>query len=491
MEMMSELDIKEPESKEENRLEMEETPQPDSETIGEETRTSGNKSFEQLVDEYAYELPKRGQILEGKVIRIDEDAILVDVGLKRDAVVPGREITQLDSELFDSLSPGSKVYVFVLRPPSGDQDLLVSINKGLEHQSWLKALQELENETILELPIVGFNKGGLLVKFENLRGFVPTSQVPNLRRIGDRERVQRKKQEMISESLLVKPVEVDQHRNRLVFSATAALDERRQRRLHELENGQVFLQAKVVSVVDFGVFIDLDGVDGLVHISQLDWTMVEKPSDLFKPGDEIDVKVINVDTERGRVSLSRKALLPSPWDTIDERYRTGDVLEGKVTRVLAFGAFVELERGLEGLVHVSELGYSSTGKPEEVVSEGDRVLVRILDIDKGRERLSLSMRRVPLNEQMVWINKEAKTPASSLPAEEPQPVPASEIIASQETNRETELEAGVAAINEPSPEDSEGEIGSEVENDIQIEAQTNEGKAEPDVDLDGDTLSTV
>lgn len=450
----------------------------DATTSTPEEETKEEKWFEQLVEDYDYESPKRGQILEGQIIRIDEDAILVGVGLKRDAIIPGKDLNNVDDKILENLSPGDKIIVSVLRPPVGDQDLLVSLQKGIEYESWQKAEQYLETGEMLELEVVGHNRGGLLVTFESLRGFLPYSQVPELRRIRDRQRAEQIKREMVGTELPVKVIEVNRKRRRLIFSARAAQEERREQRLKELEVGQI-IRGPVVNIVKFGVFIDLDGVDGLVHISKLDWQRVNHPSDLFKVGDEIEVKVIDVDVERERVSLDRKSLQPSPWDNFEQNHSPGETLEGRVTNVLDFGAFVELEEGVEGLVHVSEIGYSSTGRPQDVVRPGDRVLVRILDIDTERERISLSMRQVPLERQIAWSLEHSEQEGSeeSEEAGETQTTEASE--AGQEA--EAELQQAETAADEEQPAEVEAEQEETVEAEVVAEPEAQaEVEAEPE-----------
>jgi small subunit ribosomal protein S1 len=461
------------------------------------------KWFEQLVEDYDYESPKRGQILEGQIIRIDEDAILVGVGLKRDAIIPGKDLNNVDDEILENLSPGDKIIVSVLRPPVGDQDLLVSLQKGIEYESWQKAEQYLETGEMLELEVVGHNRGGLLVTFESLRGFLPYSQVPELRRIRDRQRAEKIKREMVGTELPVKVIEVNRKRRRLIFSARAAQEERREQRLKELEVGQI-IRGPVVNIVKFGVFVDLDGVDGLVHISKLDWQRVNHPSDLFKVGDEIEVKVIDVDVERERVSLDRKSLQPSPWDNFEKNHSPGETLEGRVTNVLDFGAFVELVEGVEGLVHVSEIGYSSTGRPQDVVRPGDQVLVRILDIDTDRERISLSMRQVPLERQIAWSlehseqgeegsseegsGEEAQATLETKTAEaEPAEVEAEQeetVEAEAEPEAQAEAEAETEAQVEAEPEaQAEAEAETEAEPEAQAEAEP-EAQAEAEAETE-------
>jgi small subunit ribosomal protein S1 len=463
------------------------------------------KWFEQLVEDYDYESPKRGQILEGQIIRIDEDAILVGVGLKRDAIIPGKDLNNVDDEILENLSPGDKIIVSVLRPPVGDQDLLVSLQKGIEYESWQKAEQYLETGEMLELEVVGHNRGGLLVTFESLRGFLPYSQVPELRRIRDRQRAEKIKREMVGTELPVKVIEVNRKRRRLIFSARAAQEERREQRLKELEVGQI-IRGPVVNIVKFGVFVDLDGVDGLVHISKLDWQRVNHPSDLFKVGDEIEVKVIDVDVERERVSLDRKSLQPSPWDNFEKNHSPGETLEGRVTNVLDFGAFVELVEGVEGLVHVSEIGYSSTGRPQDVVRPGDQVLVRILDIDTDRERISLSMRQVPLERQIAWSlehseqgeegsseegsGEEAQATLETKTAEaEPAEVEAEQeetVEAEAEPEAQAEAEAETEAQVEAEPEaQAEAEAETEAEPEAQAEAEP-EAQAEAEAETEAE-----
>ncbi|MCK4975773.1 MAG: S1 RNA-binding domain-containing protein, partial [Anaerolineales bacterium] len=332
--------------------------------------------YEEYIDQYEYEQPKRGQILEGEILRINDDAIVVGIGQKRDAIVPAKDLNRLDREVLEKLSLGDRVLVSVIYIPGGDKDLLVSLSQGIGYKSWKRAEEYLADARNIELEVVGHNKGGLLVKFESLQGFVPASQVPEIRQIHDRERVQHLKEEMVGTILMLKAIEVDRQRRRLVFSALTAQEAKRKQRLQELEAGQIFHNVKVASVVNFGIFVDLEGVDGLVHLSELDWQVVKHPSESFKIGDEIDIQILDVDVENQRVSLSRKALLPNPWDAFNEDHHSGEIVSGKVTRVLDFGAFVELASGIVGLVHSSEVGYSASGDPQDVVKAGDIILVR-------------------------------------------------------------------------------------------------------------------
>jgi small subunit ribosomal protein S1 len=357
--------------------------------------------YEDYIHQFDYEPPKQGQIIEGEIVSIAEDSILVEVGLKRTGIVPNRDLNLLDEEYLKSLSVGDSVHVCVLRQGSGDQDLLVSIHKGLEHKLWKEVEFHKENETILELPVVGMNRGGLIMQYKSLRAFMPFSHIPELKRVRDRNRSEAIKRDLVGKTLQVKVIEIHQDRNRIILSAQDVLEEQRRKQLEALEKGQV-LQGKVVGIVDFGVFVNLGSLDGLVHISELAWQPVKHPSDLVKVGDEMEVQVLDVNLERERISLSRKALIPGPFDQFAEAHQVGETIEGCVTHVVKFGAFVELAPGVEGLVHTSEFGYSDFKDPKEVIHPGEKVLVRILKLDPERRRVSLSMRDVPLERQLAW-----------------------------------------------------------------------------------------
>ena len=358
-------------------------------------------SFEELMSDYEFQMPEVGQVIQGVLIRIDEDGALVDIGVKRDAMVPARDLTQIDKEVLANMHPGDKVVAYVTNLPTGDQDLQVSLSKGMEFHDWLEAEKLKQNGEIVNLSIIGHNRGGLIVQFLNLRGFLPFSQVPELREANNPHYAEAVKKELVGSSKEMKVIEVAPDRNRLIFSALEAQTERRKKRLEELQKGQV-LQGKVASLVDFGAFVNLDGVDGLVHISQLTWKKVKHPSEVLKVGDEIQVKVLEINMDQQRVSLSHKAVLPSPWETIGEVYKPGDYVEVVITRIVDFGSFARLPDGIEGLIHASQIGYSAVQNPKDAVKTGDRVLVKILEIHSERRRMALSMRQVPLEKQMAW-----------------------------------------------------------------------------------------
>jgi small subunit ribosomal protein S1 len=365
---------------------------------------SSSRPFAKLLDDFGAERPRRGQLMEGEILQIEEDVILMDIGSKRDAVVPRNEVEKIDPEQFKNLKVGDQLPIYVLRTPIGDKQLLVSIDRGLELEDWDRAKSYLSNNEILELTVTGQNRGGLTVKFGQIRGFVPNTHIPGIDRGAKPAKFESLKHEKIGTSLILKVIEVNRKRRRLVLSGRTVEKEKRKQRLQELRIGQV-IEGQVVHLVEFGAFVDLGGFDGLIHISELEWHHVNHPSEVVDKGDEIEVMVKEVDVDRERIGLSRKALLPSPWDIVKKKYQVGDLVEGKVTNVLQFGAFVMLPEGIEGLIHESEMGIIGPGFPQDVVASGDHVQVQVLDIDLNRKRMSLRLKKIVQDEQVTRKNE--------------------------------------------------------------------------------------
>lgn len=364
-----------------------------------------NKDFEELLNEYDYSYPKRGEVIEGEIEMIDEDSIILDVGLKRAAQVIPREVKNLDEELIGSLSVGDVIPIYVTNKPVGDEALLVSINKTIEHQNWVEAEELVSREEEITLEVTGMNRGGLLVQFEKLEGFIPNSHIPDIAHTYNQKKITDEKQDLIGTTLTVKPIEVDKQNNKLVFSAKLVEDGKRKERLEEINPGDV-ITGRVTNIVDFGVFVDLDGIDGLIHISELSWKRVDHPTKVVDLGDEVEVLVKDVDIERERVSLSRKDIMPNPWEEFAEQYNPGDLIDVEITDIVDFGVFAKVTEGVQGLIHVSELGYTQPEDVDQVVEPGEKVKVKILSIDVDRQRVSLSMRQVPRDEQIDWMVEE-------------------------------------------------------------------------------------
>lgn len=451
--------------------------------------------MEQLLDDYDYQPPKRGEFLQGEIIHVDEDSILIDVGAKRDAIVPRKDLSRLADEDLESLEKGEVMPVRVLRSPSTSGDLLVSLTKGLAKEDWERAEQMLESGEEEEFDVVGRNRGGVLVRFGYLEGFVPNSHLPDVRSRGDTETLKRVKRESVGEKMLLKVLEVDRKRNRLILSGRAAEKARRKKRLEELEEGQV-VEGRVVNLTDFGAFVSLGGIDGLVHRSELSWDDVDDPDQVLNVGDEVEVMVKDVDVDRERVSLSRKALMPSPWDDITQHYSEGDLVEGVVSNVVHFGAFVTLPDGIEGLIHSSEMDIIGPGTPEDVVKSGDKVLVRILSIEPNRHRMALSLKQVSYDEQMEWMEKrrasesmdEAEA-AAEAPISEPQAVdetqePAETLTAEPDAASEVEQAAQISESETQVDEESDASSAAG-EPAAQIEA----GKDQPAGDESAETAA--
>lgn len=388
--------------------------------LQDERRSEGSNEampFKEMLDTHEPKPLRRGQIIEGEIIQLKENFAIVDVGAKRDAIVPPEEIDEVDERYLEALDEGDNVYVYVTRTPIGDEELLVSLNKGLQEQDWERAAEYLENQEVLELNVTGRNKGGLLVDFGRLQGFVPASHVPRLQRARSRAALANRSAELVGEELHLKVIEVDRQHRRLVLSAKKAQSELRERRLLELKQ-QVgeSMTGQITNLVDFGAFVDLGSVEGLIHISEIAWQKVEEPKEWLAVGDEVEVLILSVDVERERVSLSRKALLTSPWNLFAENHADGDLVEGVVTNVVDFGAFVLVTDGIEGLLHVSEMHGTRDFAPEDILYPGDTILTRILDIQPDQQRLSLSQRRVRQDEEMEWILKRQQD--SELPVDE-------------------------------------------------------------------------
>lgn len=275
-------------------------------------------------------------------------------------------------------------------------------------EDWKWARRIFDEDDTVELPIVGYNRGGLLVEAHSLRGFIPVSHLVSVDPEKDEEGRERCLSQMIGKELCLKVIELDPDRGRLVFSERAALagPGRRAELLASLEAGDR-VRGVVTNITRFGVFVDLGGVEGLVHVSELSWGRVSHPADVVECEQELEVYVLQVDREQGRVALSLKELLPDPWSDVEERYELGQIVEGVVTNVVKFGAFVGIEEGLEGLIHISELGDGNLLHPRNVVTEGEQVRVRIINIDAEERRLGLSLRQVPQHEEQETAVEEA------------------------------------------------------------------------------------
>lgn len=351
--------------------------------------------------------PRRGEIRKGIIVSIREDGAVVDVGLKREAVVPASDLDRLGPDGRAELHEGQEVYVAVLRPSDREGNLVVSLSKAREEEDWIRAQEDLESGRLLELMPTEANRGGLVVQYGKIRGFVPTSQLMYFpRRFSQTQKMERLRQLVEArEPIPLKVIEVDRRRKRLILSQRQAWwewkEQRKRTLLESLQVGQE-VEGTVTSLRDFGAFLDLGGADGLIHVSELSWQRVDHPKEVLKVGQKVRAKVVSLDRERMRIGLSLKQVQPEPWERIAEIYREGQLVEGVVTRVVDFGAFVRLPEGIEGLIHVSELGDIAPERPQDLVSEGDLLLLRIIRIEPDRRRIGLSLRQVSEEEWAQW-----------------------------------------------------------------------------------------
>src|SRR5438105_614589 len=345
----------------------------------------------ELIPDYDATFPtiNEGEVVHGTVVRVDKDEVLVDIGYKSEGVIPVAELSIRRSvNPLDEVSMGDEIDALVMTKEDADGRLILSKKRARFEIAWKAIEQAHEQGEPVNGRVIEVVKGGLILDL-GVRGFLPASLV-DIRRVQDLD-------EYLGQELRCKVIELNRSRNNVVLSRRAVLeDERKEMRqaiLDKLNPGDV-VDGTISNIVDFGAFVDLDGMDGLIHISELSWSHVNHPSEVLEIGQKVNVKVLDIDRERQRISLGLKQTQTDPWQQVLESYQEGDVVQGKVTKVVTFGAFVEILPGVEGLVHISELAQHHVENPREVVSQGDTVNVRILEVDAERRRLSLSLKRV-------------------------------------------------------------------------------------------------
>ena len=329
-------------------------------------------TMEELLNEQATEIRslKHGDVVEGNVVRIDKDEILVDIGAKSEGVISNRELYGRNAEIQPQLNIGDVVLVYVLQPESPEGHAVLSLRRAGLERKWRAMQEQLDAGAIIEAPVIDHNKGGLIVDC-GIRGFVPISQIVDFPRRPQNEQprdaaqeIAEKLQPYVGRKLRLKILEVNRKANRLILSEKVALyEERREKRdelFSSLQVGQK-VTGTVRSIAPFGVFIDLGGIDGLVHKSELSWNKVNNPEAGYRVGEEVEAEVIDINHERGRISLSIRRLQPDPWHSTVADLKVGDIIDGTVTKIVNFGAFVRVRDGLEGLIHISELSHAARG----------------------------------------------------------------------------------------------------------------------------------
>lgn len=361
---------------------------------------ANNQSMEALLasESLSIDLPQAGEIRKGTIASISPNQILISIGAKSEGVVAGRELEQLTQEERDALKVGQEIDVFVIIPEDDNGNVVLSLKRALEQMTWENVEKMIADEVVIDTKIIGFNKGGLIAAIGNLRGFIPSSQVSAARRAqsaGDKP--EQRWQKMVGQPISVRIIEVDRERRRLILSERAANTESRSslkdRVIGELEEGKTYT-GRVTSLADFGAFININGADGLVHLSELSYDRVAHPKEVLEVGQEVQVKVINIDQEKRRIGLSIRALQDDPWKNHMAKFSVGQLVEGVITRLTKFGAFARLEGDIEGLIHISELSENRVEHPKEVLHEGDVKTLRIIRIDPDQHRIGLSLRKV-------------------------------------------------------------------------------------------------
>lgn len=330
-----------------------------------------------------------GDVVKGKVVKIDKDEVLVDVGFKSEGVIPRSELSiRNDVKPEDVLKVDDEIMIMVIQKEDQDGRLILSKKRAEVEQNFDRIEKIYENGDIVEGEIIECVKGGLIVDI-GLRGFLPASLI-DVRKTKDL-------QSFIGERCVCKIIEVDRHRNNVVLSRKVIIeDERKEQRkeiLNSIEIGQI-KKGIITSIADFGAFVDVDGVDGLIHISELSWNHVKHPSEVVNVNQEVDVEILGIDYEKQRLSLGLKQTQKDPWLERIKDYSVKDVVKGKVTRMVKFGLFVQTEEGLEGLVHISELSLEPVNRPSDVAKIGDELMVRIIDIDFDKRRMAFSVKQV-------------------------------------------------------------------------------------------------
>jgi small subunit ribosomal protein S1 len=396
---------------------------------GAEDSDQANLMAQMLEDYLSCERLRRGEIVSGVVVHANNHEVIVDVGAKCEGIVPDHDLERLSEEELEMVREGEEVMVFVVNPEDANGNILLSLSRAQIAQEWRKMKRLLKTQKIVESQVTGCNKGGVLVHIGKLRGFVPGSQLDaarSVRQSSSGSGEENRWSPLIGEMLKLKVIEVDRQRNRLILSERAALRDwrknQREKLLQDLEEGQV-KKGRVVNLVKFGAFVDLGGIDGLIHLSELSWRRVDNPREVVEVGQEVEVYVLSVDLERERIALSLKRLQQDPWDSVEERYQEGQLVEGVITRLTKWGAFASIvdDEAIEGLIHISELDEGQVGHPRDVVQPDQVVVLRVIGIDEDRHRMALSLKQVDQGAYLDqdWeavVESQQMEPASALSA---------------------------------------------------------------------------
>jgi small subunit ribosomal protein S1 len=359
-----------------------------------------NESMESLMkgQDSGLEFPSQGEIRKGVIAGISSTQILVSVGAKSEGIITGRELEQIPAADREALKVGQEIPVYVVNPEDQNGNVVLSFVRAQEFIGWDVVEKMVETGEEFEGKIEGYNKGGVIVPVHGLRGFVPASQISmNRRNATPGDTPDARWAKMIGQAITIRVIEVDRARRRLILSERAANPESRQslkeRIIEELKEGEI-RTGRVTSLADFGAFVNINGADGLVHLSEISWERIQHPSEALEVGQEVKVKIISIDREKKRIGLSIRALQDDPWQDKVNKFKVGMLVEGVITRLTKFGAFARLEGDVEGLIHISEISENRIEHPKEALHEGDVVNLRVIRIDPEQRRIGLSLRKV-------------------------------------------------------------------------------------------------
>jgi small subunit ribosomal protein S1 len=362
--------------------------------------------------------PQRGDIVSGTVLAVDNQGLIVDIGVGRDGMVERRDLDKIHDDV--EFHAGDDIDVMVIRPEDDEGNLVLSVSQARQSEDWRFAEKLLEADDVFDGRVSEANRGGLIVPFGNLRGFVPASHVVGLSRGLTEDERKEQMQAMVGATITLKVIEVNWKRRRLVFSQRDAQREFREARkeslLENLREGEV-RQGVVSGLRDFGAFVDLGGADGLIHISELAWHRVKHPREILNVGDSVEVYVLRLDDEGKRIGLSLKRLQQNPWELVEEMYHVGQLVEGVVSRVAQFGAFISMEPGIEALLHITQMAEDQPEHPSLIVHEGQHLLMRVISIEPDKQRLGLSLKDVTEEEFGRWDEKRRAELAEQAAAE--------------------------------------------------------------------------
>jgi len=361
-------------------------------------------------EDLGIDFPTQGEIRKGVVASITPGQILVSVGTKSEGMITGKEYELIPSDELANLKIGQEIPVYVINPEDQNGNLILSYMRAREEEGWTLAEALLANKQSSHSTIIGYNKGGLIVPVGGLRGFVPASQISITRRGNvSGETPEQRWGRMIGQEVDVCVIEVDRERRRLILSERQASSETREtvkeRVLDELKEGETYT-GRVTSLADFGAFVNVNGADGLVHLSEISWDRIQHPNELLKVGQEVQVKVINIDREKKRIGLSMRQLESNPWDERAAQFHIGQLVEGTITRLTKFGAFARLTDDIEGLIHISEISERRIEHPKEVLKVGESCTLRVIKVDPAEHRIGLSLRRV---DSMAYADEDWKS----------------------------------------------------------------------------------